>query len=226
MEFLFDSTNPPETVEFNGVTYKLMGARKYYLSQSTKNSERKGAKGLHVAIWEHYNAASVPPNHCIHHKDENPFNNNPNNLEAVLSSEHFSEHGKKNWKCDEFRKRGLKNLSNINDKAKEWHKSNEGREWHKKHANHFQKAWDFREERFCAHCQKLYIAKTNHSKYCSSKCNQLHLARKKGVPLKNEHRNCAVCGNEFFSKTANQKYCNKRCRYLSTLKAYGKNKTA
>lgn len=57
---MVNTINKPEEVIFNGVTYKLMGAKRYYLSQSKTNDGRKGAKGLHVAIWESYNHKNVP----------------------------------------------------------------------------------------------------------------------------------------------------------------------
>lgn len=47
---MVNTLNKPEEVEFNGKIYRLMGAKRYYLSTSTKNEERKHAKGLHVAI--------------------------------------------------------------------------------------------------------------------------------------------------------------------------------
>ena len=65
-----DANNPPDKVDFNGVWYCRMGGqRRYYLSQSKKNSGRRGAKGLHVAIWEYHSGQSVPAGHEIHHRN-------------------------------------------------------------------------------------------------------------------------------------------------------------
>lgn len=70
---MVNTISKPEEVVFNGVAYKLMGAKRYYLSQSRTDAGRKGAKGLHVAIWEFYNHKKVPSGYCIHHKDGNPL---------------------------------------------------------------------------------------------------------------------------------------------------------
>ena len=79
-----DANNPPDKVDFNGVWYRRMGGqRRYYLSQSRKNSGRRGAKGLHVAIWEHYSGQSVPAGHEIHHRNGDTFDCRPENLECL-----------------------------------------------------------------------------------------------------------------------------------------------
>ena len=139
---MVNTLNKPEEVEFNGKTYRLMGARKYYLSSSAKNEERRHAKGLHVAIWEFYHHQKVPTECCIHHKDGNPFNNDINNLECVNKSEHFSKHSLNNWKNPEFRKLGVISLNNIRNKASEWHKSPEGLKWHQKNKENYSKPVD------------------------------------------------------------------------------------
>ena len=70
----------PETVVLNGILYRLMGTKRYYLSQSSSNTGRKGAKGLHVASYECHTDKTVPKGHVVHHKDGNPFNNSIENL--------------------------------------------------------------------------------------------------------------------------------------------------
>ena len=149
MNFNFDPKNPPVSVEFNGVQYRLMGAGRYYLSQSTTNEGRVGAKGLHVAIWEEHHGKKVPPNHCIHHVDGNCMNNEPENLECVPAAKHFAEHGKRNWNDPAFREKGETQLDSIRDKASEWHRSEAGKAWHREHAKYLEKAWNFREVRKC-----------------------------------------------------------------------------
>lgn len=92
-----DKSNPAEKVTFNGVTYRLMGSRKYYLSQSTTNEGRKAPKGLHVAIWEFFSGKTVPQGFHIHHKDGNTFNNEFSNLECLSRNEHCK---KTNYKTE------------------------------------------------------------------------------------------------------------------------------
>lgn len=137
---MIDTTRKPDEVVFNDVIYRLMGTKQYYLSQSKENSGRKGAKGLHVAIWEFYNQKKVPNGFCIHHKDGNTFNNDINNLECISSHAHFSEHGKMNWNNKEYRKRGIKQLDEARGKAISWHKSPKGLEWHQKNKINYSKS--------------------------------------------------------------------------------------
>lgn len=136
---MVNTISKPEEVVFNGVAYKLMEAKRYYLSQSRTDAGRKGAKGLHVAIWEFYNRKKVPSGYCIHHKDGNPFNNDIHNLECVSSHIHFSEHGKNNWENNEYRKRGEKQLDEAREKATAWHKSPAGMKWHQENKRNYSK---------------------------------------------------------------------------------------
>ena len=118
----------PKTITFNGVEYRLMGAGRYYLSQSTSNEGRKHAKGLHVAIWEYYNGQEVPDGYEIHHKDGDTFNNDISNLECVSHGEHRKLHPVKDMEKQK------EHLERIRPLAAEWHKSEEGHEWHVQHA--------------------------------------------------------------------------------------------
>lgn len=162
-----------QEIVFNGVTYRLMGSGKYYLSQATTNAGRIGAKGLHVAIWEHYSGKTVPPGYCVHHKDGNPFNNDFENLECVERKKHLSEHARRNQENPEYLEKNKRSLLIAKEKAKEWHGSDEGLEWHRKHtACSLAKAWAFREDRICLVCGEPYVAKIRKAKYCSNSCQQ------------------------------------------------------
>jgi hypothetical protein len=162
-----------QEIVFNGVTYRLMGSGKYYLSQSTTNVGRVGAKGLHVAIWEYYSGKTVPSDYCIHHKDGNPFNNEFENLECVERKAHLSEHARRNQNNPEYLEKNKRSLLAAQEKAKEWHGSDEGSEWHRNHVScSLAKAWAFREERTCLVCGAPYIAKTRRAMYCGSSCQQ------------------------------------------------------
>lgn len=136
---MVDTLNKPCEVIFNGITYKLLSQGRYYLSQSNTNAGRRNAKSLHVAIWEFYNNRKVPKGYCIHHKDENVFNNDISNLECKRKKEHLSEHGKKNWENKEYRERGIQQLNKIRGKASDWHKSSEGLIWHQLNKKNYSK---------------------------------------------------------------------------------------
>lgn len=175
-----------EIIEFNGIKYKLMGSRKYYLSQSNTNAGRKNPKGLHVAIWEFYNKREVPKGYHIHHKDGNTFNNDISNLECVSAREHLSKEGKKNWEKPEYREKVLKNLEKGQEKAKEWHKSEEGRKWHREHAKtSILSAPKYKH--ICEECGREYLSTRKiKTRFCCEKCgtkfrNREAWRKKKGL---------------------------------------------
>lgn len=166
----------PETIEFNGTTYRLMGGKKYYLSQSNTNAGRRKAKGLHVAVWEFYSGQTVPKGSVIHHKDENPHNNDYSNLECLTRAEHGKHHPVK----DPEKNRA--HLERIRPLASEWHRSPEGRAWHRHHARNMVVT---PKEFICQYCGASYLAKTSNTVSCSNQCYELlRAARDKTNPEK------------------------------------------
>lgn len=183
----------PESITFNGVEYRLMGAKRYYLSQAPGNRDRKGAKSLHVAIWEFYNEQEVPEGYSIHHKDGNPFNNDIANLECIPIKQHLSIHSRKNWENEEYRRRGLKQLREAREKAKEWHQSPEGRKWHSEHGKKVARNMpDI--PKVCKQCGKEYMAKRAFSQFCCDRCGEIYRGRNRRVKYAGV---CVVCGGRF-----------------------------
>ncbi|MBQ2175377.1 MAG: HNH endonuclease [Alphaproteobacteria bacterium] len=172
-------------IKFNGITYRLMGNKRYYLSQSTKNEGRKNPKGLHVAIWEYYSKQQVPEGYIIHHKDGNYLNNDFSNLECISQKEHFKRHRQAKIERGKSQEQ-IEHLEKIREKATEWHKSSEGSKWHKEHAKTtLAKAWAYRENKICAVCNKEYIAKSPLSQYCSKPCRTKAYRTRKKQRLEN-----------------------------------------
>ena len=162
----------PQAVMFNGIEYRLMGAGKYYLSQSKSNSGRKRAKGLHVAIWEFYNETEVPKGYQIHHKDGDTFNNDISNLECLSPSEHSKIHPK------EFDDKARKHLDEIRPLTVAWHKSAEGKEWHRKHGIEVMEKRPYI-DKICACCGKGFQSKMSYAVYCSPKCYERVRSRRR-----------------------------------------------
>ena len=153
-----------EFIEFNGITYRLMGGKRhYYLSQSTTNEGRKHPKGLHVAIWEFYHQQTVPPNCEIHHSDGNPFNNDISNLDCLP----LPDHAKTKRLKDPAKQ--SQHLEQIRPLAFLWHKSEEGLEWHKQHGK---ESWESRTPHcvVCVECGESFESWKSTSKYCSENC--------------------------------------------------------
>ncbi len=146
---------------FNGKKYKCYKGRRYF-------TQHKWA--MHRVVWEHYNG-SIPVDFEIHHIDENPHNNTIENLELVKKGEHQRMH---NLTRDftNFQRAGT-------ERAKEWHKSEEGRLWHMEHGKN---SWKTREKitKKCLQCDKEYETYIGVvSKYCHQNCKAKYNRRKR-----------------------------------------------
>lgn len=169
----FDPNNPPEFVKFDGISFRRMGgARKYYLSQSTTNAGRKGAKGLHVVVWETHNAATVPPDHEINHKNGDVFDFSHDNLECLPKSVH-----RRLPKANARSAAVLANLDKQRPLASLWHKSNAGRAWHREHATASlalariaRDAAPSRTGGVCVRCGSAFEFRNIRKKFCSNRC--------------------------------------------------------
>ena len=197
----------PETVVFNGVEYRLMGSRRYYLSQSRSNEGRRHAKGLHVAVWEFYSGKTVPKGYEIHHKDGNPLNNDFSNLECIPMREHRAKY---KLKDPEKQKEHLREIQEL---AAEWHRSPEGKEWHRKHAE------ESIGKRTVKHCVCEFCGKefestcTTPVRFCSHNCAVKWDYRAR---TRIEVRKCEICGAEFEAKvtprhTSGGTTCSRSC---------------
>jgi len=191
---------------FNGTVYRLMGSKKYYLSQSKNNEGRKKAKSLHVAIWEYHNKREVPKGYQIHHKDFNPLNNDISNLECLTIAEHRALHLDKN---SESFKRFVKAGQ---EKSKDWHSSPEGKKWHSEHGK---KVFEGLEPiKFnCKECGKEFYSKRSFTEFCSDKCGERWRGKNRRIEYVGK---CTICGTEFkgtkYKASAKERTtCSKTC---------------
>lgn len=194
----------PVSVEFNGVTY-----RRNPEAQQRSHRVYYSARGhgyLHRAIWRHHNGP-IPKGGQIHHKDHDPFNNDPGNLVCVTSDEHAQEH------AEEFRAQRRAHADRIRPLASEWHGSEEGRAWHSEHGR---RTWEQRApagESTCNECGTPITVWFEGKQFCSSACSRRAADREQRyhhmVP-------CPVCGTEF----AQSKYrarpaaCSRKCGWV------------
>jgi hypothetical protein len=203
---------PPKSIVFNGIEYKLMGAGKYYLSQSRSNEGRRNAKGLHVAIWEHHNGKPVPKGYHVHHEDEDTFNNDISNLELVKKGAHLGVHSKK-WHADN-KEKSKEMMSNIRERAAEWHKSDAGKKWHSEQSKNSWATTRKIHKGVCGFCGVEFESKFSDVKYCSQKCRTKANIEK----VKYDYDGiCTICGNEFtatrLSKTRpKRETCSRTCQ--------------
>jgi hypothetical protein len=152
---------------FNGKEYRLYKGERYF---------SRGNKRLHTEVWKYYKG-EIPKGYHIHHVDGNTSNNDISNLNLIEAKLHLRFEAKKRFKenkewAKDFHAKGI-------EKAKEWHKSEEGRKWHIEHGK---KCWINKEYRLlvCEVCNKEY--KTRHSgvsKYCHPNCKATALRRRR-----------------------------------------------
>ena len=166
MEILNKSKSIP-IQEFNGKDYYLYDGESYF---------SKGNKRLHRVVWEYYNGV-IPKGYHIHHVDGDTYNNEISNLNMVKGSLHLRFTGKKRFKENEewFNKFHSKGI----EKAKEWHKSEQGKEWHSKQAKESY-AKRIAIKKNCLECGKEYETKhMGRSKYCHNNCKAKYNRKKR-----------------------------------------------
>lgn len=144
--------------EFNGKRYWKDKSSGYY-----RNAQIK-PHSLHRQVWIYHNG-EIPKGLVIDHIDRDRGNNQIENLRLVTQSEN-----NKNVSAETIEKR-RKNMAIACEKAKEWHKSKDGREWHKKHGV---EAYKKRKpiQKVCSHCGKIYYT-TKYSptaRFCNQNC--------------------------------------------------------
>ena len=152
---------------FNGRKYTLHPGERYF---------RRHKYAMHWHVWEFYHGKR-PKGFHVHHIDDDPWNNQPDNLSLEKSSHHLSEHGKRRHKDNpewskEFYTKGI-------EAAKEWHSSPDGIAWHKEQGK---RTWIDRQyvAKICQLCGNEY--KTRHagcSKYCNQNCKAKANRRRK-----------------------------------------------
>lgn len=166
-------------------------------------------KLLHRVVWEYYNG-EIPSNYHVHHIDGNKDNNDISNLELIDSHEHLSYHSKK--KYAENKEVIDKHLAEIQELARAWHSSPEGRAWHSEHGKQvFENMPNI--TLICQNCGNEYTVKLsakNKSKFCSNNCKSAY-RRKLGID--NIEVICPVCSSKFIkNKYSKRKFCSRKCR--------------
>lgn len=184
--------------------------KEFVRADNSKYYREKGAftNLMHRYIWTYYNG-SIPDGCEIHHKDENPANNNIENLECLSKKEHKQLHA--DTLSDDKREWYRINLQeNARPKAVEWHKSEEGREWHRELIKKQHELGVFKHELICTNCGKSYVGERHgENTFCSNACKSAY-RRKTGKDL--VLAICANCGKYFnTNKLRPAKTCSRSC---------------
>lgn len=201
---------PPVQVIFKGRAYHRYpdsprrSHRVYYQYHATA-----GVRYLHRDIWlAAHPGEEIPEGWHIHHKDEDPFNNDPSNLVPLPPAEHNEVHpGDQSWEEENL----LDHLDRIRPLASEWHRSEEGRAWHVEHGK---RTWEDRQPfpaRACEVCGTEFEPMWPDAKWCSKRC--VNRARDKNEKYL-ETVTCPVCGIEFQRDKYRKKRaatCSRKC---------------
>lgn len=200
-----------EIVVYRGIKFrrypdaKQWSDRNYYTPGIA--ARKAGVGYLHREIYKD-RFGEIPAGYDVHHKDNNPLNNDPDNLECIEHGEHLRLHAAT---LSQERRAAMREnlLKRAVPKAREWHGSGEGREWHRQHAKRFEFGKFEPVERTCDQCGQVFEAQIGHSRFCSNKCKS---AFRRASGADNEIRQCEQCGCEFsvnhYSKTT---CCSRAC---------------
>lgn len=193
----------PKVVIYKGEKFWLQSSGRYYQSGQKDGAERL----LHRRVWiEHH--GNIPDDFHVHHRNGDWTDNRIENLSAVSSFDHHSEHMRERMADKEFRAVANAGLAKAVIAAAEWHGSPEGIAWHKEHGK---RTWEGRVpvKATCSVCTKEYETYfPSNSRFCSRSCEQ-----KEGFQRnKTSAGVCVKCGKAFFfNKYRKQECCSRTC---------------
>lgn len=196
-----------DEVEFNGITFRRYpdadnrSERCYYRPSGTHITN--GVETLHREVWKHHHG-DIPDGHLIHHIDGDPTNNDIDNLECITPTEHAERHPDMGTVDPEH-------IERIQELAKEWHRSEEGRQWHSDHwERSLAKAFD-ETEKECDHCGEAFTdySAQESGRYCSNACKA---AARRARGVDDEQRECVICRTSFtINKYSDTSTCSRSC---------------
>lgn len=186
---------------FNGMKFTRDEKTGYYLNSTNRIR-------MHRYVWLFYNG-EIPKGYHIHHIDGDKSNNNIKNLQMIEGKKHIQSHSKR-WH-EEHETETRISMEEMQDKAKEWHKSNLGLKWHKEnYENNVKPKLNPTRIRKCDYCGTEYVSRTIHGRFCSGKCKTAWGRKYNRKPIK---RICENCSKEFESDNySNARFC-PECRF-------------
>lgn len=217
-----------ERVDWNGITFyrypesHRRNLRVYFAP--APDQVKKGVEMLHREIYKAHHGP-IPPGRHVHHRDGNPLNNDPSNLEILTPSEHAKEHVGDEAHA-RLRESGRKRFQEFQSKHVKWRtETEEGREWARANAAPLVAAKA--EKRgihriTCEVCgtatERPGQADGSPPKYCSDKCNQTACRRRAGIGRAEHPFTCAHCGKTGVTTRNVRRYCDRRCKSLARAK--------
>ena len=199
-------------IEYDGYKFTRDKKTGYYLSARPIYNGKRIM--LHRYVWIKHNG-DIPEGYSVHHIDENKENNNISNLRLMTNGSHTTLHTLERLEnnYEEIRERFI---ILTQEKAKEWHKSEEGLEWHRQHVkNSLAKTFVKNDTAICIECGKEYKISSSllyKAKFCSGKCAA---KARRHSHLDDIEKECIICGKKFISHKYNYvKTCCKECKVI------------
>ncbi len=193
-----------ETVEFQGRLYTRYPESKWKNNRTYYRGRGPGGKisSLHQDVWSWHNHQPVPPGYHVHHRDRNPCNNSPGNLELLSYNDHMRLHHS-GW-CSEAK---AKHLSEVRHLGWSSHSTEEGKASDREGAR---KRVDATESKtftcvVCGSSRTVKVMGKAGSDYCSTGC-------RKASGVDDVERTCAYCGDPFkVHKYKTTTHCSRAC---------------
>ena len=192
------------TVVFNGEIYRRYpnGKHPNYYYHRRKENGVFNFKILHKEVYRFY-FGEIPEGYVIHHKDFNPLNNDPSNLQLLSRSKHMEIHA------------AAKDMSSLGEKSRKNGFTKEN--WHDRRKVVMARMHN--DSKLCEHCGKEFIATNTHQRFCSKKC---HHKWQYDDPQNDIEFVCQYCGQPFKgNKYLKPKCCSEECAHK--LSAYKRN---
>lgn len=184
---------------YDNRSFTLGTAKRYYYA--TVNGK---TMALHRYIYTKFYGA-IPDGWHIHHKDENVFNNDRDNLEALPPKKHYELHK------ETSAANGRKNIHKAIAAAPVWHSSDEGIKWHHEHYEQMKHRLHEVIDRTCDFCNAMHqTTRKKGNAFCSNKCKSAW--RRKNKPDK-KIATCPTCLKDFETlKYLPNTYCSRQCK--------------
>lgn len=165
---------------------------------------KRGVRRLHEEVWI---AAHGPirKGWHVHHRDDDPLNNDLANLELLSPKAHADRH--RTPERTEARRRHMRDV--VNPASRRWHGTPEGREWHRRQAAAAGFGVPVYEPHACEHCGAEYERGKGHGRFCSNNCKS---AARRASGVDNEQRTCVVCAAPFdVNRYSKARSCSTAC---------------
>lgn len=217
-----------ERIDYGGVTFsrypesRQRSNRVYFVPDASARKE--GIQALHVEIYKD-NFGPIPEGYHVHHKDGNPLNNAPENLECLTSSAHAKEHVGDDHHAA-LRQAGRERFQHYQRQRTDWLKTTpEGQAVAKEEAlKRVAGAAAARGESLikCSVCgaetTRPNKSDGSPSLYCSDQCNQTAYRRRQGIGVAPHPYTCETCGKAGVTTRKIKKYCGRQCKSLGRKK--------